>query len=121
MASEKLANLLPNEKEYICNSVDRVTNLPGRSIPPRLRDNPGKTANLQTELRLKVGAPVFITSNHAKRKYKEDGLVNGARGYVQAIQTSKDDSEKVEVVWVVFSNESIGRLYRFDQTFEKIV
>ena len=33
---EKLAKLLPNEKEYICNSVDRVTNLPGKIIPSRL-------------------------------------------------------------------------------------
>ena len=111
---KKLADLLPNVPEYICNSIDRVTNLPSKSVPTRLKDNPGKTANLQTELRLKVGAPVFITSNHSKKKYKEDGIINGARGYVQAIQTSKENSEKVEVIWVVFKNENIGRLYRFD-------
>ena len=109
-----MENFLPNAKEYVCNSIDRVTNLPGRTIPERLKDNPGKTANLETELRLKVGAPIFITSNHSKKKYKEDGLVNGARGFVQAIQVSKEDPDKVEVIWVVFKKETIGRLYRME-------
>ena len=59
-----------------------------------------------------MGAPVVITVNHAKAKYREDGLVNGARGYVQAIQVSKDDPQKVDVVWVVFNDENVGRLYR---------
>ena len=48
---QKLLKLLPNEKEYICNSIDRVTNLPNRKVPQRLKDNPGKTGNLQSELR----------------------------------------------------------------------
>ena len=48
---QKLVKLLPNEKEYICNSIDRVTNLPNRKVPQRLKDNPGKTGNLQSELR----------------------------------------------------------------------
>ena len=107
---QKLVELLPDVKEYICNSVDRVTNMPGRNLPNRLKDNPGKTGNLQTELRLKVGAPVLITSNHPKKKYKEDGIVNGARGFVQAIQVSKNNPEKVEIIWVVFNKETVGRL-----------
>ena len=111
----KLDHLLPNTKEYTCNSIDRVTNLPfGKKLPEKLKENPGNTGNLQTELKLKVGAPIVITSNHSKQKYREDGIVNGARGYVQYIQLSKEDQEKVEVVWVVFNNENIGRLYRFE-------
>ena len=114
---QKLAQLLPMGEEYICNSIDRVTNLPGRKIPQRLKDNPGKTGNLQSELRLKIGAPVLITSNHSKQKYREDGIVNGARGYVQSIQVAKENSEKVEVIWVVFNKESVGRLYRFELNY----
>ena len=72
---QKLSELLPDGKEYVCNSTDRVTNVPGRKIPGRLKDNPGKTGNIQTELRLTIGAPVLITSNHPKKKYKEDGIV----------------------------------------------
>ena len=112
--STKLFELLPDMKEYICNSTDRVTNLPARKLPSRLKNNPGKTGNLQTELKLKVGAPVLITSNHPKKKYKEDGIVNGARGYVQSIQVSKEEPEKVDIIWVIFNKETVGKLYRFE-------
>ena len=41
--STKLSELLPKEKEYTCNSIDRVKNLPGpRKLPAKLNDNPGK-------------------------------------------------------------------------------
>ena len=87
---------MPHEKEYHCNSIDRVVNLPsGHKVPERLKGNLGRTGNLDTELVLKVGAPVVITTNHSKQKYKDDGIMNGARGYVQAITVSKDDPEKV--------------------------
>ena len=75
---EKLDKLLPYEKEYVCNSIDRVTNLPGKKLPKQMYTNASKTGNLLTELNLKVGAPIMITSNHAKKKYKEDGIMNGA-------------------------------------------
>ena len=115
--TQKLAELLPNLKEFVCNSTDRVTNLPDRALPDRLKNNPGKTGNLQTELKLKVGAPVFITTNHPKKKYKEDGIVNGARGFVQSIQVSNNSPDKVEIIWVIFNKETIGRLYRFDHKY----
>ena len=63
---------------------------------------------------MKIGAPVVVTVNHSKKKYREDGIMNGARGYVQSIQVSKKDPNLVEIIWVVFHNESIGALYRFD-------
>ena len=119
---EKLANLLPNEKEYSCNSIDRITNLPaGQKIPERLKTNLGKTGNLETELKLKVGAPVVITSNHSKGKYKDDGIMNGARGYVQSIQVSREDPEKVDVIWIVFNLESIGKLQKECLVTKKLV
>ena len=114
---EKLEQLLPYEKEYSCDSVDRVTNLPaGRKIPQRLKGNLGKTGNLETELKLKVNAPVVITNNHSKGKYREDGIMNGARGYVQSIQVSREDPEKVDVIWIVFKQDTIGKLYRFEHS-----
>ena len=114
---QKLDQLLPNEKEYHCDSTDRITNLPcGNKVPKRLKGNLGKTGNLETELVLKIGAPVVITTNHDKQIYKDDGIMNGARGYVQSIMVSKLDPEKVDLVWVVFNQESIGRRYRFDHS-----
>ena len=73
---QKLTQLLPYEKEYTCNSTDRVTNLPvGNKLPEKLKQNPGKTGNLQTELKLKVGAPVVITSNHSNRSIEKTELL----------------------------------------------
>ena len=116
--SQKLDKLLSNETEYQCNSIDRVLNVPGcRRVPARLNDNPGKTGNLQAKLKLKVGALVVIATNHTKQNYPEDGIVNGARGYVQSIQVSKDNPEKVDIIWIVFNKERVGKLYRFEHNF----
>ena len=61
--SEKLSTLLPNEAEYSCNSVDRLVNLPhGPNISEKDQQNINKTGNLPKSLKLKVGAPVIITS-----------------------------------------------------------
>ena len=88
--SRKLAQLLPNEKEFSCNSVDRVVNLPhGPKIPEKEQVNINKTGNLPNILKLKVNAPVVITKNHSNAKYREDGITNGARGFIQAVQVSK--------------------------------
>ena len=38
--------------------------------------------------------------------------MNGARGFVQAIETNPDDPERVDVIWVVFNDSTIGRRYR---------
>ena len=45
---EKLTKSLPDEKEFTCNSIDRVTNLPhGNTVPKKLNENPWKTGNLE--------------------------------------------------------------------------
>ena len=74
-----------------------------------------QTGGLESKLILKVGAPIIITSNHHQAKFKEDGLVNGARGYVDSIQVCKENPAEVEVVWVVFKDKSIGKRLKFDQ------
>ena len=118
--SKKLKELLPNKKEYECNSVDRILNLPsGLTILERDQHDLKTTGNLPKVLKLKEGAPIVITSNHSKSKYREDGIVNGARGFVQAIQVSKDNPEKVDVIWIVLNNEKMGRLYRFEHDYLK--
>ena len=64
--NQKLTDLLPDEKEFICNSIDRVKNVPNQKIPDKIKENPGKTGNLQTQLRLRKNAPVLMTVNHKK-------------------------------------------------------
>ena len=113
--SQKLSQLLPNTKEFVCDSVDRVVNLPNNfNITEKEIKDLDKMGSLPRKLILKAGAPIVVTSNHAKGKYRDDGIMNGARGYVQAIQMSKDKREDVEAVWVVFNNENIGKLYRME-------
>ena len=114
---KKLAELLPNEQLYSGNSIDYVMNVPGKCpLPQQVQDNPGRTGNLLNELFIKRGAPVVITTNHTKQKYREDGIMNGARGFVQAVQVSKENPDKVEIIWVVFKNKEIGKLYRFEHS-----
>ena len=65
---QKLAQLLPNQQEYSCDSIDMATNLPaGDVLPDKLKKTPGKTGNLHSQLKLKVEAPAVITSNHPKK------------------------------------------------------
>ena len=54
----------------------------------------------------------MITSNHEKQKYKNNGLVNGARGYIDSIQVNKENQEIAEVIWVKFADDKIGQLLR---------
>ena len=109
----KLRKLLPNKKEYVCLAKDKVTNLK-KFVPPPESVSYSKSHGMMKNLILREGAPVVVTVNHKKAKYKEDGIVNGAKGYIDHIQTSKENNEEVEIVWVVFTNEDIGKRYRRD-------
>ena len=54
----------------------------------------------------------MITSNHSKPKYKNNGLVNGARGFIDSIQPSKDNPDVADIIWVRFTDDNIGQLLR---------
>ena len=56
----------------------------------------------------------MITSNHSKKKYKNNGLVNGARGYIDSIQPSKENSDVAEIIRVRFMDDNVGQLVRRD-------
>ena len=72
-----------------------------------------KTHGMMSNLIIRKGAPVMITLNDKTTRYKEDGLVNGATGYIEYIQTSKADDDLVEIIWVVFQNKDVGaRCYK---------
>ena len=110
---KKLETLIKYKKEYICCAEDRSTNLEN---PPEVPENSSitQTGGLENKLKVKKGAPIVITSNHSKAKYKEDGIVNGARGYVDSVQFSRNNSENIEVIWVVFKDKNVEKLLRYD-------
>ena len=110
---EKLERLLPHKKTYTCYSTDRTINVSkANELPSDLPYT--QTGQLPSKLHIKVGAPVMITSNHKKSIYKEDGMMNGARGYIDFIQCNKDDPDDVEIIWVVFNNKETCSRYRSD-------
>ena len=111
--NEKLEKLLPDCQEYICNSKDQSTNI---SNPPELSENLNytQTGNLQKTLRLREGAPIMITVNHSKAKYRQDGICNGARGYIDSFQLDEENKNQVRFIWVVFKDEKIGQQLRRD-------
>ena len=110
---EKLEKLLPDTDAVLCNSKDNSTNI---ANPPQLGDdlNYTETGNLQKSLKLKVGAPIMITVNHAKAKYREDGVCNGARAYIDSFQKASENSTEIQYIWVVFKNKQIGQQLRID-------
>ena len=109
--NEKLASLLPSETEYRIDSLDRTLNVSsGASIPANLPYT--QTGSLPGQILIKIGAPIVITSNHRNKKWKEDGIMNGARGYVEHIDVSEENPEEVTTIWVVFKNREHGARYR---------
>ena len=108
---EKLEKLIPHKKSFYSDAQDKCTNNP--NAPKVSKKLPiTRTGQLPTFIRFKEGAPVMITSNHIISKYKNNGIVNGARGYIDSIQPSSSDPDVAEVVWVRFHDDKIGQLVK---------
>ena len=56
----------------------------------------------------------MLTVNNAKSKYREDGICNGARGYIDSFQFTTGSLTEVRYIWVVFKDENIGQQMRLD-------
>ena len=111
--NDMLTKLLPNSKAYVVSSIDQSTNV--KNLPPISSKLPlTRTGQLESEIVFKEGAPVMITSNHREQKYKNNGIVNGSRGYIDSIQSSKDNPDVAEVIWVRFHDDKTGQLLRID-------
>ena len=108
-----LNRLLPGEQEFNVQSKDESTNV--KNAPKLFENMPlTRTGQLETQFILRKGAPVMVTSNHQQMRYKNNGIVNGSRGFVDSIQMSKENPNEPEIVWVVFNDENTGKLLRED-------
>ena len=56
----------------------------------------------------------MITSNSSNVKYKKNGIVNGARGYVDSIQLDMNNPDSADAIWIRFTDDKIGQLLRQD-------
>ena len=113
---EKLSKLLPDEKLFYASATDRATNFKKVSDSQKQQSNKDES-QLSASLLLKKQAPIVITSNHSEAKYRDDGINNGARGYIDSIQPNKENPDIPEVVWIVFNDESIGERLRQDRKY----
>ena len=105
---EKLEKLIPNEDPVSIVSDDKATNVMN---PPQLLKNLPltKTGQLEQEFTFKKGAPVMVTSNSQTPKYKQNGIVNGVRGFIDSFLFEEEDPTSVEVVYVRFTDDKTGR------------
>ena len=72
-----------------------------------------KTGNLPNTLTLKKKVPIMLTINSTNSLFKQNGIVNGQRGYIEDLQFEiKKDQEKLKVIWVIFPNKDTGKLLR---------
>ena len=108
-----LNRLLPGEQEFHVQSKDESTNV--KNAPKLFENMPlTRTGQLENHFILRKGAPVMVTSNHQQVRYKNNGIVNGSRGFVDSIQMSRENPNEPEIVWVVFNDENTGKLLRED-------
>ena len=103
----KLRTLLPNEKEYVCLSSDKMTNRAG-SVPEGSVSF-SASHGMMTNLIIRKGAPIMMTLNHTVAEYKEDGLCNGLCGYIDFIQVNPQDPEQVDIIWMVPKSKNVGK------------
>ena len=52
----------------------------------------------------------MVTSNSNIPRYKQNGIVNGVRGYIDSLQYSEENPTSLEYIWVRFTDNKTGRL-----------
>ena len=88
---------------------DKCTNL--LDAPPPPKDiNYTSTKGLPSKIQLKVDAPIMITLNDPK--FKDDGITNGARGYIDSFQFEEENANQLKAIWVVFKEKTVGQRLR---------
>ena len=93
-----LENSNPETTIHTFHAIDKFSNL--SHDVPTVTQSYTQTGGLPTILKVKVNSPVLLTQNIDR----EDGLVNGQRGYVHEVQD--------EVIWVQFFDENCGHRAR---------
>jgi len=111
---KKLRKLLPDKREFVFLSKDKISDAKNyMPVPDTVSYETGKKKGMVKNLIIREGAPVMLITNDKKTRYKEDGIVNGATGYIDYIQTAEGNSEIVDIIWVVFKNKDVGnKCYR---------
>ena len=79
-----------------------------------------QTGYLPKSISVKREAPVMLTQNHSNRKFREDGICNGNRGFVDRVDFSNKPGRESEIscIWVQMYDKS-GLLYKEQMKIRK--
>ena len=110
--TEKLENLLPHEETIRNTCKDKCTNIIDGPLPPEDLSYT-KAKGLPFQLQLKVDAPILLTTNDVK--YKDDGICNGTKGYIDSFQYDENNPDQLKAIWVVFRDPNVGRRLKMDK------
>ena len=72
-----------------------------------------QTGYIPKSISVKKNAPIMLTQNHTNRSFREDGICNGNRGFIDRVDFSKKPGHENEIscIWVEFYDKS-GQKYK---------
>ena len=109
---QKLAEFEPGQPIFCSDAKDTAIDSDQKSNISK--DIPyTQTGYIPSAISVKKNSPIMLTQNHSNRRFREDGISNGNRGFVDRVDFSKKPGQENEIscIWVEFYDQS-GKIYK---------